>query len=230
MEIIDHRSIKTDIPLGGATRAFELKSNSKPGFLARVIDVTGNGAEIEALYDKDTLFRVSREEIEVSYDFGGNLTRLRVDLVRAYAALSPSILAAMDPETLVALDHLEQFGSKLTMEINLCGGLALGDMGGWCRMVAGGSLERASDGVGGWAIGPGRRSVIYPIAINKDGGEPIGAIYLTVGLVDGLLKIGLGDKFFAYMTKFRRLVDPEKLTLARTPEGVLNLLSSLVEL
>jgi hypothetical protein len=185
---------------------------------------------IETVFDEKTSFKVRREGIEVSYDCVGNLAGLVMDLTAAYALLPMQFMAMLDEETLVAAAQMDHFQSGLMVDVDLRDGLALGDQSAWCQITAGRNMERTSEGIGGWEIEPSKKAMVYPIAINETSGEPIGAVYLTVGLVDGQLKVGLGDKYRAYVTKFRRLVDADKIILAKTPAGALALLSSLVEI
>lgn len=230
MELIDHRSIQTEIPLGGAARAFRLEAKGEHGFVAYVTDDSGNGAEVEMVFDERTLFKVRREGIEVSYDHVGNLAGLAMDITAAYALLPPPFISMLDEETLMAAAQMDYFQSGLMVDIDLRDGLALGDLGGWCQITVGANMERTNEGIGGWEMSISKKATVYPIAINETSGEPIGTVYLTVGLIDGLLKIGLGDKYQTYVTKFRRLIDAEKISLAKTPAGALFLLSSLVEI
>lgn len=230
MELIDHRTIHTEIPLGGAARGFRLEAKGKRGFVAYATDESGNGAEVEAVLDERTSFKVRREGIEVSYDCVGNLAGLTMDITAAYALLPSPFIAMLDEETLVAAAQMDHFQSGLMVDIDLRDGLALGDGSGWCQISAGRNMERTSEGIGGWEIEQSKKATVYPIYINETSGEPIGTVYLAIGLVDGQLKIGLGDRYQTYMTKFRRLVDAEKMALAKTPAGALALLSSLVEI
>ena len=57
----------------------------------------------------------------------------------------------------------------------------------------------------------------------------MGRIRLILGLENDSLLLGVGDGHLMVATKYRRLLDPEKLTEARNPVGALNLALSLQE-
>ena len=229
IEIIDHRTIRKDISLGGTSRPFELESTDGHGFRAKVVDDYGDTTAVEALYGEKSLLKVTYSSgLEIFYDYGGNLQRLVMPLVAFYRSLSSEGFDQLNPDTVAAVRILFEYGADIIVEIDLTDGLVLGDMSGWLQMIPdAGRMEKIDGGTGGREIRAGETTRPYVIEVNDEEGVPVGEVYLTVGLEGGALLVGVGDDRLTMAVKYRRLVDPEGLEWARNPIGALNLLVSL---
>lgn len=230
VEMQDHREIRTDISVGGTSRLFELEATSRYGFSARVADNRGDMAEVDALYSGESLFRVIyRNGTEVVYDYSGNLAKLTLNVAKAYADMSDEVLSELDQSVVAAAQTLVRYQSELVIEVDLRDGLVLGDMSGWSQMIADKNLIKVSQDIGGAEVVSGKGTLLHQIKVRDDQGELVGMVYVTVSLVGGQLKIGVGDENLMQVTRYRRLMNPELVNMAKTPIGALNLLTSLVE-
>lgn len=229
-EIIDHRTIRSGISPGGTSRAFALESGGGSHFVALVESDRLGAVQIEALYAPEQLFQAAfAGGVVVGYDYGGNLQKLNLDLVSVYRSLSEAVIAGLNAGTLAAVESLIEHDSELLLEIDLKDGLALGDKSGWVQLSADKNLKRTDDGIGGGEIWPEAEPTVRQILVNDPDGAPIGFVYLAVGLIGDQLVVGVGDLDNLCLAVYRRLVDPEKLALARTPAGARTFVDSLMD-
>lgn len=231
MEITDHRKIRSDICVGGTDRLFELEAIDAYGFRARVIDDRGDIAAVEALYNGESLFKVIYPSgLEIFYDYGGNLQRLAMPLAAFYEGLPVEMFERIDSATVAAVRFLSEHEADFMVELDLRDGLALGDMSGWLQIVTDETkLKRVRGGIGGREIQSGAKARPYTIEVNDGEGVAVGKVYLTLGLKNDSLLLGVGDGRLRVETRYQRLVDPDRLERARNPVGALNLLVSLQE-
>ena len=232
-EIKDQRTIRSAISVGGTSRLFELESTAAyGGFRATVADDRGDITAIEALYGGESLFKVICQPsgLEIFYDYGGNLQRLVLPLAAFCHSLPAEMFGQLDRGTAEAVEFLTDCEADLIVELDLTDGLVLGDKSGWLQMITDEDKhERLDEGIGGSEIRVGAGTRPYVIEVNDGGGVAVGKIRLIVGLENDSLLLGVGDGHLMVATKYRRLLDPEKLTGARNPAGALNLLLSLQE-
>ncbi len=224
-ELIDHRAVRTAISLGGTNGPFTLGATRRYGFEARTVDVRGDEAVVEAVYDSERLFLVNYRGLTLTYDYGGNLVNLAMDVAQAYEMMPSSMFDQLELDTANVAELMIAYGSNLVLEVNLKGGLEGGDLGGWVNVSADYVVSQGS----GRPISIDGKPQIRQVAVGGDDGEMIGVIYLSTVLEQGLLTVGVGDGHIFATVGLRRLVDPEKVRLAKSPAGMINLLSSLVK-
>jgi len=172
------------------------------------------------LYGGESLFKVICQPsgLEIFYDYGGNLQRLVLPLAAFCHSLPAEMFGQLDRGTAEAVEFLTDCEADLIVELDLTDGLVLGDKSGWLQMITDEDKhERLDEGIGGSEIRVGAGTRPYVIEVND------------VGLENDSLLLGVGDGHLMVATKYRRLLDPEKLTGARNPAGALNLLLSLQE-
>ena len=231
IEIIDHRTIRKDISLGGTSWPFELESTDGHGFRAKVVDDYGDTTAVEALYGEESLLKVTYSSgLEIFYDYGGNLQRLVMPLVAFCNSLPAEMFGQLDLGTREAVRFLSDCEADFLVELDLRDGLVLGDMSGWLQIItAEDKLERIGGGIGGREITAGEAVSPNVIEVNDGGGEPVGRIHLILGLENDFLLLGVGDGRLMVATKYRRLVATDWLEQAKNPVGALNLVLSLQE-
>lgn len=232
-EIRDHRTIRSDISLGGTDRLFELESTAAfGGFRATVADDRGDITAVEALYGGESLFKVTCQPsgLEIFYDYGGNLQRLAIPLAAFCNSLPVEMFGQLDLRTREAVRFLSECKVDFGVELDLADGLALGDMSGWLQMITDeDKLERIGGGIGGREITAGAEVSPNVIEVDDGWGVPVGKIHLILGLENDSLLLGVGDGRLMVATKYRRLVATDWLEQAKNPVGALNLVLSLQE-
>ncbi|MFZ2201994.1 MAG: hypothetical protein WAV56_01215 [Microgenomates group bacterium] len=227
-EIIDHRTVRSDISVGGTDRLFELEAIDAYGFRARVGDDRGDIAAVEALYNGESLFKVIYPGLEIYYDYAGNLQRLVMALAAFYESLPVEIFEQLGLTTAAAVKFLSEHGADFVVEVDLADGLVLGDMSGWLQIIPNErKLKKIDGGIGGREIRAGAELRPFTIEVNDEEGVPVGKVYLTLGLQDDILLLGVGDGRIRVEKKYHRLVDPDWLELAKSPIGALSLLIAL---
>lgn len=231
VEMADHRDVGADFSPGGSTRPYVIEALPKARYVVRTA-TPKESAVVRVEYGADVCFRVEYHNgVETRYDCGGNLRQMKLDVTEAFEAMPDEISSDLNPDTAAAIGVMRDQRSRLVMDVDLADGLVRGDLSAWVQIVPDVNLETPPDhtDINGREVMVGESSMVTRVRIDDEQDDAIGYIFIKVGLTDSILKIGVGDDRFYYISRYKRQVNADQLALLRTPAGAIRFLTSLME-